>query len=404
MADQGAGHPDFGLYAAKQVQRGQPKQGQTPERGVVEVKAPDDAFLPAAGEQVSRYWHRYRLVLVTNTRDFVLVGEDANGKPAKLETFRLAESAEDFARRLETPRVFARKVGAGLGEYLSRTLAHRAALTEPKDVAWLLASYARDALHRVEAAGDAPSLNAVRTALEEALGIRFEGERGARFFRSTLVQTLFYGVFSAWVLWVRSGGPNVPPNAPPGNAGVQPASFDWRTAVWHLRAPVLRALFQQISDPGRLQPLGLVEVLDWTAAALDRLDRAAFFIRFNAGGAVPYFYEPFLEAFDPALRKQLCVWYTPAEVVRYMVPRVDKALKADLGITDGLAADNVYVLDPCCGTGAIWPKCCARLPPICKAKAWAPWLEPRSSKRRPGGCSASRSCRRRSSWPICKSV
>ena len=353
LADQGAGHPDFGLYAAKQVQRGQPKQGQTPERGVVEVKGvDDDAFLTAAGEQVSRYWTRYRLVLVTNTRDFVLVGEDANGKQAKRETFRLAESAEEFARGLETPRVFAQKVGAGLGEYLSRALAHRAALTEPKDVAWLLASYARDALHRVEAAGDAPSLNAVRSALEEALGIRFEGERGARFFRSTLVQTLFYGVFSAWVLWARSGSPNGAPNIPPGNAGVPPASFNWREAVWHLRAPVLRALFQQISDPGRLQPLGLVEVLDWTAAALDRVDRAAFFTRFNAGDAVPYFYEPFLEAFDPALRKQLGVWYTPAEVVRYMVARVDKALKADLGIADGLAADNVYVLDPCCGTGA----------------------------------------------------
>ena len=30
----------------------------------------------------------------------------------------------------------------------------------------------------------------------------------------------------------------------------------------------------------------------------------------------------------------------------------DRALKDDLGIADGLAADNVYVLDPCCGTGA----------------------------------------------------
>ena len=35
-----------------------------------------------------------------------------------------------------------------------------------------------------------------------------------------------------------------------------------------------------------------------------------------------------------------------------MVARVDRALKDDLGIEDGLAADNVYVLDPCCGTGA----------------------------------------------------
>ena len=35
-----------------------------------------------------------------------------------------------------------------------------------------------------------------------------------------------------------------------------------------------------------------------------------------------------------------------------MVARVDRALKEDLGIPDGLAAENVYVLDPCCGTGA----------------------------------------------------
>ena len=350
LADQGAGHPDFGLYAAKQVQRGRPREGQIPECGVVEVKtADDDAWLTAAGDQVSRYWRRYRLVLVTNTRDFVLVGEDAAGRPAKLETFRLADSVDDFRRKLEKPRAFARSAGTGLGEYLARALTHRAALAEPKDLAWLLASYARDGLARVEAAGDAPALATVRAALEDALGIRFEGERGARFFHSTLVQTLFYGVFSAWVLWARDWRSDEGPLF-----DGEPAArrFDWRTAVWHLRAPVLAALFQQLSQPGRLQPLGLVEVLDWTAAALDRVDRETFFSRFNEGEAVPYFYEPFLEAFDPELRKQLGVWYTPAEVVRYMVARVDKALRDDLGIAEGLAAENVYVLDPCCGTGA----------------------------------------------------
>ena len=349
-ADQGAGHPDFALYTAKQVQRGRPREGQVPERGVVEVKGvEDDAWLTAESDQVSRYWGRYRLVLVTNTRDFVLVGTDGSGDPAKLETFRLAENADDFWRRLEKPRAFARDVGAGLGEYLCRALSHRAALVEPKDLAWLLASYARDGLARVEAAGDAPPLVTVRSALEEALGMRFEGERGERFFRSTLIQTLFYGIFSAWVLWSReetnSDGPLLA-------GGYNQERFNWRESVWHLRAPVLRALFQQLSDPGRLRPLGLVEVLDWTAAALDRVDRAEFFSRFNEGEAVPYFYEPFLKAFDPALRKQLGVWYTPTEVVRYMVARVDRALKDDLGISDGLAAENVYVLDPCCGTGA----------------------------------------------------
>ena len=342
LAQQGADHPDFGLYAAKQVSKGQLKKGQgaLPECGVVEVKPTgDDAWLTADSTQVSKYWELYRLVLVTNTRDFVLLGEDGQGKPSKLETFRLAASAAEFESNLQHPRAFANKTGPALAEYLGRALSHRATLAEPRDLARLLASYARDGLARVEASGDASSLNAVRSALEEALGVKFEGDRGAAFFRSTLVQTLFYGVFSAWVLWARQT---------PAPAG----PFNWHDAVWHLRAPVIRALFQQLSDPGKLQPLGLVEVLDWTAAALDQVDREAFFARFNQSKAVPYFYEPFLEEFDPALRKQLGVWYTPAEVVRYMVARVDRALKDDLGIEDGLAGENVYVLDACCGTGA----------------------------------------------------
>ena len=346
LADQGAGHPDFGLYSARQIRgwRGQSRtqaaQTQVPEFGVVEVKpVGDDAWLTAESGQVSRYWQRYRQVLVTNTRDFVLLGQDAEGRPTRLETFRLADSETEFAELLEHPRAFANRASAGLGEYLMRVLSNNADLVEPKDLAWLLASYARDGLARVGRAGDAATLTTLREALEESLGVRFQGNQGEAFFRSTLVQTLFYGVFSAWALWARQ----TPPPATP---------FDWRTAVWHLRAPVLRALFQQISDPGRLQPLGLVEVLDWTAAALNRVDRAAFFARFREGEAVQYFYEPFLQEFDPDLRKQLGVWYTPTEVVRYMVARVDQALKYDLGIADGLAGENVYVLDPCCGTGA----------------------------------------------------
>ena len=340
LADQGVGHPDFGLYTTQQVQKGKPKSGQKPGRGVIEVKTvSDDAWLTAASDQVAGYWQGYRQVLVTNSRDFVLVGEDAAGHPVRLESLRLADSAAQFGAKLEHPRAFANEVGPGLGEYLTRVLSHSASLAEPKDLAWLLASYARDGLARVERAGDAASLATLREALEESLGVKFEGDRGTAFFRSTLVQTLFYGVFSAWVLWARQT---------PAPVGV----FDWHGAVWHLRAPVLRALFQQLSDPGRLQPLGLVEVLDWAAAALNRVDRDAFFAKLSEGEAVPYFYEPFLQAFDPDLRKQLGVWYTPAEVVRYMVARVDQALRDDLGIPDGLAGENVFVLDPCCGTGA----------------------------------------------------
>ena len=82
-----------------------------------------------------------------------------------------------------------------------------------------MASYAREALRRVEKKSDVPALSAIRSALEEALAIEFEDKKGEHFFRSTLVQTLFYGVFSAWVLWTR--------DHPPSD---RKARFDWRTA------------------------------------------------------------------------------------------------------------------------------------------------------------------------------
>ena len=36
----------------------------------------------------------------------------------------------------------------------------------------------------------------------------------------------------------------------------------------------------------------------------------------------------------------------------YLGGRVKRALKGELRIEDGLAAENVYIIDPCCGTGA----------------------------------------------------
>ncbi len=340
LGNTGAGHPDFGLYAASQVQKGEPRKGQFPERGVIEMKGvADETWLTADTEQVSKYFGAYRLVIVSNLRDFVIIAEGPNGDATRLEGFRLAPDAKAFWHMVSTPRKSAEHVGRAFGEYLMRALTLSVALREPKDVAWFLASYARDALQRVDEAGSLPALANVRASLEQALGVTFESEKGDHFFRSTLVQTLFYGVFSAWVLWARE----LPRPSP---------KFDWKLATWHLKVPFIRTLFQQIASPAHLQPLHLVEVLDWAAATLNRVDTTEFFTRFNDADAVQFFYEPFLEAFDPELRKELGVWYTPNEVVAYMVARVDKALRDDLGIEDGLASERVYVLDPCCGTGA----------------------------------------------------
>ena len=65
-----------------------------------------------------------------------------------------------------------------------------------------------------------------------------------------------------------------------------------------------------------------------------------------------FFYEPYLKAYDPAMRKSRGVYYTPPPVVNFIVRAVDDILKDSFAITDGLADHKcVTVLDFACGTG-----------------------------------------------------
>lgn len=344
LANRGAGLPDGGLFTANQFQRssdGEPLKGQSPERGAIKIKSTqDDAWLTAGSTQVSRYWRHYGQVLVTNYRDFVLIGKDSEGKPVQLETFQFSPDETAFWDMAAHPHRTAEQLGERLVEYLKRVMLQSAQLASPEDVAWFLASYARDARARIEQAADLPALENLKKGLEEALGMTFEGEKGEHFFRATLIQTLFYGVFSSWVLWCRD------------HWGKSQAQFNWHEAGWTLHVPMIASLFSQIATPQKLKPLHIDEVLDWAGAVLNRVDRPSFFSKFEEEHAVQYFYEPFLKAYDPELRKELGVWYTPPEIVQYQVERVDRVLREELDIADGLADERVVILDPCCGTGA----------------------------------------------------
>ena len=344
LKQSGAGQPDFGLFSQSQLRGSLDDEGPRlpPDRGVIEAKGASHPVMRIAGTpQVTRYWEAYGLVLVTNLREFLLIGRDQFGRRSRLEHFTLAAEESAFWELARSGP--AKELADRFEQFVKRVLLHRATLTQPKDVAWFLASYARDALARIDEGGgpDYASLDRLRGTLQEALGLHFEGEKGEHFFRSTLIQTLFYGLFSAWVLWCRQH---------PDSESRK--GFNAHGAAWHLKLPVLRALFEEVNKPGTLNPLRLGEVMEWAANTLCRVDDKAFFSQFKEEQAVQYFYEPFLEAFDPTLRKALGVWYTPHEVVEYMVERVDRVLRTELDIQDGLADPRVLILDPCCGTGS----------------------------------------------------
>ncbi|MEZ5300870.1 MAG: N-6 DNA methylase [Verrucomicrobiales bacterium] len=340
----GAGIPDGGLYSAKELR----KHGTDapslldlkPERGVVEVKPLDhDLSAFESSAQVRDYLEHYGQILLTNYRSFALWSW-RGGKAIRGESHVIAPNETEFWNAVHALRSDPHHPEhERLWQFLRRALLSTARIATPQDLAAFLASYAREARARV-AIAPMGTLEPVKKALTEALGVHFEGDKGAHFFQSTLIQTLFYGIFSAWVLWHES-------HPEKGDR------FRWKDSADHLGLPILRTLFVQLAgDPKKIRALNLEEVLNWTEDCLARVDRASFFARYDMGEAVQYFYEPFLAEFDPALRKDFGVWYTPPEIVRYMVGRVDQALRENFGLADGIADPSVVVLDPCCGTGA----------------------------------------------------
>jgi hypothetical protein len=64
-----------------------------------------------------------------------------------------------------------------------------------------------------------------------------------------------------------------------------------------------------------------------------------------------YFYEDFLEVYDNDLRKKTGSYYTPVPVVETMTRLVNEALGNRFGFRDGLANQQVNLVDPAMGTG-----------------------------------------------------
>jgi hypothetical protein len=225
--------PDFGLFEQVQFKRDEAPEWTVrvdPERGVVEAKGASHSMtvLLASKQIKEKYLPVYGLVLATNLWQFRLVG--ATG--AIIETFDLSTDEAGFWKLAagSRPDTLRERFDA----FLIRCLLTRAPLRRPSDVAFFLASYAREALGRLSERAKLPGLAGLRKGMEDALGIRFDARDGERLFRSTLVQTLFYGLFSAWVVHARAGK----------------TGFDWRVSQWSLHVPVMRLLFGQIATPG----------------------------------------------------------------------------------------------------------------------------------------------------------
>ena len=156
-------------------------------------------------------------------------------------------------------------------------------------------------------------------------------------FADMYAQTLSYGLFAA-----RCTLPNA-------------TNFSRHTAVGALPRsnPFLVQLFYHVASP--TLETNVTYILDDIATLLQNVPtemlRTAFTARNHLEDPVIHFYETFLREYNPKLRFDRGVFYTPPQVISYIVRSVDSLLKTELNRPDGLADDNTLILDPATGTG-----------------------------------------------------
>jgi predicted helicase len=151
-----------------------------------------------------------------------------------------------------------------------------------------------------------------------------------RTFADIYAQTIAYGMFAA-----RYHDPTLPTFSRQEAADLIPKSN-----------PFLRRLFQDIAGydlDNRL--VWIVDELVQIFLASDVADiMHNFGTRTKQEDPVIHFYETFLAAYDPALRKARGVWYTPEPVVNFIVRAVDEILKTEFGLSQGLADTSKTVI------------------------------------------------------------
>ena len=157
-------------------------------------------------------------------------------------------------------------------------------------------------------------------------------------FADMYAQTLTYGLFAARVRQLDSGGEltryNIHQYLPSTN-------------------PFLTDFFYQISGPN--MPDAVSWLVDDLAHLLRRADMPEILRQFGQRtrqeDPIIHFYETFLREYDPKLRQNRGVYYTPEPVVSYIVRSLDHILQTHFDRPLGLADPNTLILDPATGTG-----------------------------------------------------
>ena len=196
----------------------------------------------------------------------------------------------------------------------------------PEGLAAFLAPLARVLRDEVQKAL-ARQASPLQTLAKEWGGLLFpEGDEAQ--FADAYAQTVTYALLLARLEGADSLRPLLAVDA------LQPKHGLLAEALQLLEAPSVR---NELTMP--------IELLERAIGAVDSVKIG------HSGDPWLYFYEQFLGAYDPKLRKARGVYFTPVEVVRAQVELTGELLRTRFKRPLAFADDNVVVLDPAVGTG-----------------------------------------------------
>jgi uncharacterized protein YjeT (DUF2065 family) len=331
----GVGRPDIALV----------RQG-APARAFVELKAPSKPADPTRWrDQDQRQFERFKELpcwATCNFTEFRLFQRDdelgtaavvperalrADQADARANRAIAEHDATQFLRLIEMLSAGAgQEPSARDAEHLATLMAHSARLVR---------GIVRDRLAELhEGANQRHALLQVRQEFRDVLYSHPEaaGYTATDFddlFSAAFAQTLAFGL-----LLVREGT---------GNA-VRPDAWQHMPE----EHPLMRTALRVLSLDEVVHDIGIgFEVMRDTVNCFAPEILA---IREDGRDPILFFYEDFLRTFDPVARERYGVYYTPIEVVRYMVGALDRAIRDNLA-TQGLRDPAVTILDPATGTG-----------------------------------------------------
>lgn len=315
-----AGNPDFRVW-----------DGKAHITGYIEAKKPETYNLDpiAVSEQIKRYLATFPNLILTNFYEFRLYQHGQF-----VDSVTIASPINATQMQIAPPLSHVDELSALLDRYFSFSLP---AITDPKSLANALAKrtrFLRDEIITTQLAEEEMQGKKVLLNFYESFKKLLINNLTIEQFADLYAQTLTYGIFAARTRSEGEFNRELIYKYIPGTLGI------------------LKSIFRFISleEP----PKALAVLIDDIADILFNTDIQKILHRFYTEGKgrdpIVHFYETFLSEYDPKLREKRGVYYTPEPVVRYIVRSIHSLLKSHFAKEDGLASEDVTILDPAAGT------------------------------------------------------